>query len=114
MLGGILPSLHLVSEHTDAYYGGWWCECVPRSVIDRHDLWMRAYIRGYDLDSEFDVKRWDTDHYGRHDLEHLGIQAVTFPVPQVVSDDRVPVGMWVLKDGPLGDLLGGKHRVSHG
>jgi hypothetical protein len=59
MKGGILPDL---------------------SLIDRALRWQRAYLRGYDLDLEYDLKRWHDDTYGRHDREFLGVHAISFGV----------------------------------
>lgn len=53
----------------------------------------------------------DAAHYGRHDPKYLGANAVRQAVPSVISDDRIPSGMWVCNDSALGEMLGGRHRL---
>jgi hypothetical protein len=90
-----------------------WCFCTPQSVIDHHDLNMKMWMEGFDPRIEADRIAYSAAHYGRHDVSALGLMAVTFPVPEITPDDRVPQGWMIAKDSELGQRLGGKHRWSN-
>ena len=70
-----------------------WCRCTPTNVIAQHELRHQMFFEGFDPDSEEDQKAYAAAHYGRHDRKFLGVNAIAFPVPQIMPDDRIPEGL---------------------
>lgn len=84
-----------------------WCWCVPQDIIDADILRTDMLVRGFNPDDIEDINRYEAEFYGKHDAKNIGWGAWRIAVPQIIADDRVPVGFGMVPSV----LLGGKHRI---